>query len=367
LSAIAQTVIKAYINMTICNKTNLSLTCLMAYAILSSYFVASAAREVDERELNSRIIGGTIANAKRYPYFTHLQIAKSSPTDVWTCEGSLVAPDIVLTAGQCVDGSIYSITAIVNYTQADKTGYEYSRNSFNYITHKYFDITTFNNDIAALILDAPIFEVTPVKLNTKSNVPSAGSTVTVFGHGRTSNEATPEYPYFLMEVSIPVIPIEDCNDANSWNGLVKNEFTICAGPTTGGKGVCKGDAGAPLIIRGNSANQDIQVGIGSFIAAAGCALPNVPTAFTRVSYYTQWIQSAICDNSNSKPAFCSAAPQPTKNPTMKPITVTSPPTRKPRYTPRPTPAPTRRIRTRPPTPQPTEESFSPITPVSLGV
>jgi secreted trypsin-like serine protease len=313
--------------MTIFSKINLSFTCLVACAILSSYFVTSSAVEVVERELNSRIIGGTIANAKRYPYFAHIEFTANSTFDVWTCGGSLVAPDAVLTSAQCFQGSIYSIKVIVNYTQRDKTGYEYSRNSCNYVIHESFD-TTFNNDIAVLILDEPIFEVTPVKLNAKSNVPSAGSTVTVFGHGLISNEATPEFPDNLMEVRIPVIPIEDCNDANSWNGFVNNQSMICAGPNTGGKGVCKGDAGAPLIIRGNSASQDIQVGIGSFIAATGCALPNLPTAFTRVSYYTQWIPIAISENSKRISAFCSATPQPT----MMPIIATPPPTRKPRCT-----------------------------------
>jgi secreted trypsin-like serine protease len=337
--------------MTMLGKINLSFTCLMAFTMFSSYLVVTSAHQVDERELNSRIIGGTIADAKRYPYYTYLEITSTSFATS-TCGGSLVAPDMVLTAAHCVQGSIFSIIAVVNYTLSYSTGYitgyEYYRNSYYYYTHKSFDSETFANDIALLKLDTPVIGVSLLNLNDKSNVPNDGISVTAVGHGRTSNAATPTLPIYLMEVSIPIISIDDCNDSNSWNGFITDELVICAGPTAGGKGVCQGDSGGPLIIRGNSASQDIQVGITSFGRNTGCALANYPSGFTRVSYYIQWIQSAICESSNFKPTYCSVAPQPTKTPTNKP------PTPKPRPVKRPTPVPTtvptkKIVRTRPPT------------------
>jgi len=34
-------------------------------------------------------------------------------------------------------------------------------------------------------------------------------------------------------------------------------------------------------------------GITSFVSAEGCALSGIPSAFTRVSYYADWINSTI--------------------------------------------------------------------------
>jgi secreted trypsin-like serine protease len=328
--------------MTILNKINISLSCLTAFITITSYLVASSAIQADERELNTRIMGGTIANAKRYPYYTFIEITTSS-LDAWRCGGTLVAVDAVLTSGHCVNGQINSITATVNYTQShstgSKTGYEYSRNVSHYVTHRDFSNITYENDITILMLDDPVFEVSPVNLNEKSNVPSVGTSVTAFGHGWISNAVTPEYPDYLMEVSISIVSFQDCNDANSWNGFIRDDLMICSGHSTGGKGICQGDTGVPLIIRGNSASQDIQVGIGSFVNAAGCVLANYPAGFARVSHYTQWVKDTVCQKSKFKPTYCpTVAPKPTKKPS----------TSKPRRTNRPSPTPTLKGRTRKP-------------------
>jgi trypsin len=353
--------------MKIFTKANLSLTCLMAYNFLPIAFAASSDHNIDERELNSRIIGGTIANAQRYPYYTYLQITTLFGS-VFMCGGSLVNADVVMTAANCIDSKssdpIIEILALVNYTQSMAvtgflTGYEYSRMGTSYIKHRDYDSSRLANDIGLIVLDAPVYAVSPVNLNDYSNSPSVGTSVTVFGHGRVSNAATNEFPYYLMEVSIPTVSFQDCNDWNSYWGLIVDQSMICAGASSGGKGTCNGDAGGPLIIRGNSASQDIQVGIVSFGSSKGCSIVNYPSVFTRVSYYKPWVQDMICQYSKFKPSSCSNVAQPTKKPTMMPI-ITPPPTRKlwPLF--RPTPAPTRG-RTQPPTPKPTPEpTYAPI-------
>jgi secreted trypsin-like serine protease len=56
----------------------------------------------------------------------------------------------------------------------------------------------------------------------------------------------------------------------------------------------QGDSGGPLQVRAHSSSMcdfDV-VGIVSF--GLGCALPNTPALFTRVSKYVPWIESVVC-------------------------------------------------------------------------
>jgi secreted trypsin-like serine protease len=334
--------------------------CIMACAFLSLDIAVSSPpqaesevsshSQTDERDLKNRIIGGTVANAKRYPYYTYLSISFRSGLSSF-CGGSLVNSDVVLTAAHCINPSsndpIEKITALVNYTRNKAvtgylTGFEHSRSGIAYVKHRDYDMTK-NNDIGLVFLDSPVNAVTPVKLNNNGNVPSVGEPVTVVGHGRISNAATNVLPQYLMEVSVPIVSFQDCNDQNSYWGGIVDQSMICAGASVGGKGACNGDSGGPLIIRGSEATQDLQVGIVSW-GTKTCAIVDHPSVFTRVSTYRKWVQDYICQYSKVKPSSCSNVPRPAS---------------------RPTPAPTvRQGQTRPPTPEPTEAPIAPNSPVS---
>ena len=134
-----------------------------------------------------------------------------------------------------------------------------------------------------------------------------------------------------------------------------------------GKDSCQGDSGGPLILGGSSsAATDIQVGIVSF--GDGCAQIGVPGVYTRVSYYTTWIQSEICLWSSFKPATCNSttnAPTsvPTLTPTKAPVPATNAPT-----TVTPTKSPTTKTPTNAPTtvtPTKTPTQRQPAMPTAL--
>ncbi|KAG7334876.1 hypothetical protein KOW79_001472 [Hemibagrus wyckioides] len=111
----------------------------------------------------------------------------------------------------------------------------------------------------------------------------------------------------LQEVQMPVVNNSDCADI--YAPLRITDKMICAGFTEGGKDSYKGDSGGPMVVRLNKSwtqfgigdsggpmvfkhNETwVQAGIVSF--GYGCALPNYPGVYTRVSQYQDWIKSFI--------------------------------------------------------------------------
>jgi Trypsin len=98
--------------------------------------VAPTTLEGRERDLNSCIIGGTRANAKRYPYYTSLRLFYQSGLTSF-CAGSLVKADVILTSARCAqhgDDPIVPIKAFVNFTEGvftkwDLAEYVYARDA----------------------------------------------------------------------------------------------------------------------------------------------------------------------------------------------------------------------------------------------
>lgn len=88
----------------------------------------------------------------------------------------------------------------------------------------------------------------------------------------------------LREVEIP---IQECKETTA-----KNAKEICAGVREGGKDSCQGDSGGPLMCKvSNSESQWYAAGIVSH--GEGCARPNEPGVYSRVSKARNWIDNII--------------------------------------------------------------------------
>lgn len=115
----------------------------------------------------------------------------------------------------------------------------------------------------------------------------AGKFAVVAGWGRTGeNEETSRV---LRKVVVPVWSRKECRDAGyGVHKLSDNMF--CAGYPGGEKDACNGDSGGPLHVKRDGGSMEL---IGLVSWGRGCARPNLPGVYTKVTNYLGWVREAL--------------------------------------------------------------------------
>lgn len=224
----------------------------------------------------SRIVGGNDADPERFSYFTTLYRSDIRSSE-FTCGGSLIAPDVVLSAAHCIDESVPINYVVVNNTSHEGTNpFGHVRQIIDTIVHPSWDPVTLRNDLMLLILAEPV-DVEPIPYSRHFPAITVLDTLQILGLGRLEDGGS--LPGTLQEAQVGLSDFDDCDVAYSDGGLLsfltglsESSQFCAAGP---GIDSCQGDSGGPLILSSSSdTNTDVQLGLVSF--GSGCAQAKFP-------------------------------------------------------------------------------------------
>lgn len=237
-----------------------------------------------------RIIGGEVAGKKAWPWQVALLFADvADEYDAQFCGGTLIKRDWVVTAAHCVKGmGVKELHVLTETNKLDGSGVR--RGVVSITIHNKYNANTLEFDIAVVKLATSLPKNYPVAglINDKqeNRFAEPGDKTMVTGWGSIKPSGS-KYPVELRQAQVPVVANEVCNEASAYEGDITNRM-ICAGELDGGKGVCSGDSGGPLLAKDGNGEFRLLAGVVSF-GTIPCAFKKHPAVFTRITSFRDWI------------------------------------------------------------------------------
>uniref|UniRef100_A0A8C5CAE6 Si:dkey-16l2.17 n=1 Tax=Gadus morhua TaxID=8049 RepID=A0A8C5CAE6_GADMO len=245
----------------------------------------------DRTPPENRIVGGSDAVEGAWPWQVDIQQGANGHV----CGGSLIAADWVLSAAHlpAVRGPVPAQRlqpvrdGAAGVARAGGVGLREPRES-----------PERGSDLALVQLDGPVEwseYVRPVCLPDTGVRFPGGRPCYVTGWGHIRQGVSLPGVGTLQEVMVPIIDQTSCRtmfsvDADGTDVVDILSDMICAGYQEGGKDSCQGDSGGPLVCpMGN--DTWIQAGVVSF--GLGCAEPNRPGVYAKVSAFADFIRATV--------------------------------------------------------------------------
>ena len=188
-----------------------------------------------EARVESAVVGGTTAQAGEWP--DAVAVLGSSGS----CTGTLIAPDLVLTAGHCANITPQQVIAnTVDYSKGDGVAVHVAKTTA-------YPNWQVEYDIALLELASPINDVEPRKVGTRCTFDAftRDTAVRLVGFGATDNLGSTSNTQLRQAMTAVVDP--DCSGGNGCKTAVAPGGEFVAGGS-GEADSCFGDSGGPVYL-----------------------------------------------------------------------------------------------------------------------
>ncbi|XP_056141574.1 trypsin-like [Lampris incognitus] len=229
---------------------------------------------------DGKIVGGQECEPHSRPYMASLNYGYHF------CGGVLINTQWVMSVAHCWYNPYYMQVMLGEHDVRVFEGTEQLMKTDTIIWHPSYDYKTLDYDIMLIKLYHPV-EVTaavaPIPLAT--GCPYGGMHCSVSGWGNTAMGDEVNLPVRLQCLDTPIVDDVDCE--NAYPGMITRRM-MCAGYMEGGRGVCNGDSGSPLVCFGEVH------GLVSWGQA--CALQNYPAVHVKVCEYVNWIEETMAAN-----------------------------------------------------------------------
>merc|ERR1711868_16930 len=244
-----------------------------------------------------RIVGGANAGSA-IPWQVSLRNSASGSTHF--CGGTILDANTGVQTST-ISKSIYNQDAKYNKANMDN----------DIIILKLTTALKFNQNVQPACLPEKTFDA-PEK---------SKSMAVVSGWGTTKSGGS--LPDILQYVNVPLMTNADCKKTGYEATSIKPSM-VCAGYKEGKKDSCQGDSGGPLVVP-KSKSDDTAIIYGVVSWGAGCASPDLPGVYARVTKFIDWIKKNMNSSNGtpSTPSPSTAAPPFSSSSTTKKSTTTS--------------------------------------------
>ncbi|XP_066587805.1 mast cell tryptase-like [Prorops nasuta] len=252
--------------------------------------------------ISPRVTSGHNAKPGEFPH--HVAIYWSLPPFIpkkFICSGSIIGEQHVLTAGNCVRRlGKTTVLAGKHYLAKNEGRLQQESEAERSYFHPLYQGSHSQHDIAVLKLKTPFVfneRVKAIRLDENNERDLSNGVALFSGWGSISRKLFPVKPthYILQTANFNLLPNDQCFNITQThkNFIVPNAYIydtqVCT-INSNGASVCSGDSGGALVQMVNGTM--LQIGVASW-GYYPCGKVNLPSIFTRVSSYVDWIHRYI--------------------------------------------------------------------------
>lgn len=260
---------------------------MKAVAVLALFVACACASNIQNFKPSlptGRIIKGEDAVPHSAPYIVSLSSKAERHSHI--CGGTIIAKDWIVTAGHCISKPVGMGVIAGLHVRSEVDEKTQSRVVDFGLVHENFAGGVGPYDIALLHISEPFVYnewVQPANLPEREEIHSGVAHLYGWGQVKAFNFAAAKV---LQTVTTQLIEYNECEESLGDNSPIR-ATNICTDSLQKGISACNGDSGGPLVQEQEGVASEI-IGIVSW-GYIPCGLGNMPSIYTRVSAYIDWI------------------------------------------------------------------------------